>query len=572
MKINRRSMLGQLGKLAAYGLAVPYTIRYAAGAQAQSASTGSFAVDDGSVFDLSVASGDPSPTGVILWTHIRPERVVAGQPLRFQVASDAAFASLVLEGEVPASAAPSALADYTVKIDLEGKLRPGVRYSYRFLYGAVASRTGRCRTLPAAGARSLKLALVTCQDYTNGYYGAFDSLASDESVDFVVHLGDFIYESAADPRFQSLPFADRQIVLPSGQAVAVDLADYRSIYRTYRSDRFLQRALEQHTWIISADDHETANDCYWDYELDTLGAPDHPFVDDPAALRGLKLASQRAWAEYVPARVQLHEGASHPHDFLSTYRDFVFGDLARISMLDTRTYRTGHPCGEGDVFERYLPLGCNQYKSPEQFMLGDEQESWLLDRLSRRDTLWNVVGNQTFFARLSIAGKLPINVDAWDGYDAARKRLGQGIRERGVKNLVFVTGDLHSYVASQLKLNYDNVNPFDGGNQLGVEFMTPSVTSSALFDQLLKDLKGSDGSLTGGLTSAAVFVNNPHIRFFDSARHGYSTLTFTRDYCEWVAYAIDKNVNSATNSRSAIARFRKYTSLSQLVPQSTQGF
>jgi alkaline phosphatase D len=561
MKINRRSMLG---KLAAFGLAAPYTLRFAAGAEAQTASTGPFRLDDGSVFDLSVASGDPTPSGVILWTHVRPERVVAGQPLRFQVATDAAFASLVLEGEV---SAVSALADNTVKVDLDGKLRPGIRYYYRFLYGDVASRTGRARTLPAAGTKTLKLALITCQDYTNGYYSAFNYLAQDDSVDFVVHLGDFIYESAADPRFQSLPFADRQVVLPSGEGVAVSLADYRSIYRTYRSDRFLQRALEQHTWIISPDDHETANDCYWDYERDTIGAPDHPFVDDAVALRGLKLASQRAWAEYVPARVQLNEAASHPHDFLNTYRDFAFGDLARISMLDTRSYRTGHPCGEGDVFERYLPLGCTNYKSPQQFMLGDAQEAWLLDRLSRRDTLWNVVGNQTFFARLSIAGQLPIDVDAWDGYDAARKRLSQGIKDRNVKNLVFVTGDLHSYIASQIKLNYDNINPFDSGNQLGVEFMTPSVTSSALFDQLSQDLAGD--ALAGGLTSAAVFVNNPHIRFFDSARHGYSTLSFTRDYCEWVAYAIDKNVNSEAPGRSVIARMRKYTSFAQLVPLST---
>ncbi|HEY6877843.1 MAG TPA: alkaline phosphatase D family protein [Polyangiales bacterium] len=570
MKLNRRSMLSRIGKLAAYGLAAPFTIRYARGAHAQS-STGSLRIDDGSVFDLSIASGDPTSTGVILWTHVRPERVVTRQPLRFQVALDPRFDSLVLEGEVPASSAPSALADYTVKVDLDGHLRPGTRYYYRFVYGDVASRTGRCRTLPEAGARSLKLALITCQDYTNGYYAAFDDLARDDSVDFVVHLGDFIYESAADPRFQSLPFQDRQIVLPSGQGVAVDLADYRSLYRTYRSDRFLMRALEQHTWIISPDDHETANDCYWDYARDTLGAPDHPFVEDAVALRGLKLASQRAWAEYIPARVQIDETASHPHDFLSTYRDFKFGDLARISMLDSRSYRTGHPCGEGDLLERYLPLGCDDFKNPGQFILGDTQEAWLLDRLSQRDTLWNVVGNQTLFTRLSLAGKLPIDMDAWDGYDAARQRLSRAIRERDVRNLVVVTGDLHSYLAAQIKLDYDKLNPLDASNQLGVEFMTPSVTSAALFDQLLKDLHG-DASLTSGLTTAAVFANNPHIRFFDSARHGYSTLTFAREYCEWVAYAIDKDTNTEAPSRHAIARMRKYVNFPQLVPQSTAGF
>src|SRR4051794_21642304 len=128
--------------------------------------------DDGRIFDLSVASGDPSATGVILWTHLRPESIVAGRPLAFQVARDPMFSSLVLEGEIP----PEALGpenDHTVKVDLAGRLARGGVYPSRFVYGCRASRTGRARTLPAAGVASLKIALVTCQDFTNGYYGAF---------------------------------------------------------------------------------------------------------------------------------------------------------------------------------------------------------------------------------------------------------------------------------------------------------------------------------------------------------------------------------------------------------------
>src|SRR5438034_1098891 len=203
-------------------------------------------------------------------------------------------------------------ADHTVRVDLDGHLAPGERYHYRFVYGCKASRTGRCRTLPAAGIGALRLALITCQDFTNGYYEVFRHLAADD-VDFVLHLGDFIYESAGDPRFQMLPFEDRKIILPSDGKVAMDLRDYRHLYRTYRGDPNLQRALERHTFIFIPDDHETANDCYWDWMRDTLGAPDHPRKDDVGAMRQLKLGSQRAWIDYVPARVVVEPGASHPH-------------------------------------------------------------------------------------------------------------------------------------------------------------------------------------------------------------------------------------------------------------------
>jgi alkaline phosphatase D len=373
---------------------------------------------------------------------------------------------------------------------------------------------------------------------------------ADDDSDFLLHLGDFIYESAADPRFQPLPFADRAVILPSGGAVAMGLADYRSLYRTYRSDPALQRALERHTMIAIPDDHETANDCYWDYARDTLGAPDHP-LRDAGALRQLKLDSQRAWAEYVPARVKVDLAATHPHRFLRTYRDFAFGDLLRYVALDTRTYRTPHPCGEGDVFQRYLPVACSRASDMRQSLLGAEQRPWMIDRLSADGALWRVLGNQTFFGRLTIGAGLPVNVDAWDGYEAERRWLAEEVRARGVKNFVIVTGDLHSTLASTVKVDYGGPN--DAANQVGVEFMTPSVTSAALFDLILKSLGNSP--LASGLTEGAVRLNNPHLRYFDSSQHGYSTLELTREHCEWIAYAVDKSRPDAP--RKAYARFRK---------------
>jgi alkaline phosphatase D len=528
----------------------------------------SLRLDDGQVFDLSVASGDPSAQGVVLWTHLQPGAVQPGLPLRFQVAEDAAFTLLVVEGQVDAASIGPAH-DHTVRVDLDGWLAAGRRYHYRFVYGDVTSVTGRCRTLPTGAVSSVKLALLTCQDYTNGYYGAFRHIAADDSIDFVVHLGDFIYESIGDPRFQDQPFADRRISLPSGSSVALGLGDYRALYRTYRGDPNLRQMLARHTLIATSDDHETANDCYWDYARDTLGAPDHPFKDDVAQLRQLKLDSQKAWLEYLPARLTANESATHPHDYLRIYRDFAFGDLARLTMIDTRTYRTPHPCGEGDFFQRYLPIGCDGRKSPGQSLLGATQRGWLVDRLSAPGALWNLIGNQTYFGRLSavFGGGLPIDVDAWDGYEAERRWLSEEIRRRGIKNVVMLTGDLHSYIASHIKVSYDNINPFDTANLVGVEFMTPAVTSAALFDALAR----GSGAGTDGLAEAAVRINNPHISFFNSSHYGYSTLQLGPQQADWVAYAVDRSAPADTASRSALAHFRKTTSFPYLLSASTRG-
>lgn len=539
----------------------------------------------GRVFDLSVSSADPSPSGVVLWTHIAPAAYRSDAPLWFQVASDERFSNLVLEGKVdPDDIGP--LRDYTVKVDLDGQLAAGQRYYYRFIYDATVSRTGRCRTAPADGAAlsRLKLALLTCQDYTNGYYNALSHVAADDTLDFVLHLGDFIYETAGDPRFQSLPFADRAFVLPSGGLVAMDLNDYRMLYRTYRSDSQLQLAMERHTWIQVPDDHETANDAYWDYQRDTLGAPDHPYVtdaaygNDPALLRQLKLDSQRAWLEYVPARVQVQESASHPHDFLKIYRRLRFGDFLDLFMIDSRSYRSSHPCGEKDVLGRYVPLGCSNLDAADRTMLGHAQRDWLIDGVTSSRARWKLVGNQTYMGRLALtlAGRslAPLNVDAWDGYAHERGTIAAALQQNKVENFVVVTGDLHTYMSGYIKRDYGDVAPWHASNYLGVEFMTPSITSSTLIDSLAAKI-GDDAlrdKVVQGLAETAVILNNPHVKLFNSKDHGYSTLEFTRDYCEWIAYVVDKNSNSPTTARTCLARHRKYVGIPWLSVRSTKGY
>jgi alkaline phosphatase D len=570
--VDRRRFLA--GSLSAFGwgLGAPFVVSAGCGGGGGGGDVPTvLRFDSERVFDLSVCSGDPTASGVILWTHIRPEQFALTTPLWFQVAADPGFDRLLLEGLVaPATAGPST--DHTVKVDLDGRLEAGRTYHYRFVYGDTASQTGRCRTLPAANATpaALKLAVMTCQDYTNGYYGAYRHVAEDDSIDFLVHLGDFIYESVDDERFQETPFPDRLITLPGAGRVASGLGDYRFLYRTCRADPSVRRALERHTLIAAPDDHETANDCYWDYANDTLGAPDHPFTGDVARLRRLKLDAQRAWCEYMPTRVAFDPLASHPHAASRIYRSFAFGSLVRLSMLDTRTYRSAHPCGEGDVFQRYLPLGCDKYEAASQNILGQsilgkDQRAWLLDELTAPGQTWHVLGNQTFFGKLSAVpgGGLPINLDAWDGFGGERSWLTAEIKRRAIENLVILTGDLHSSIASHVRA--DDGGLFTPGSVVGVEFMTPAVTSAALTEMLAKGI-GRAATGTAGLSEAAVRLNNPHIRFFNSAFHGYSVVTFTATGADWTAYAVDKTVAdpSRTTTR-AFARYRKLIGTPMLI-------
>jgi len=556
---SRREFLHAAG----VSLLTPFAVL--AGRPRQTAPTTSEPADPASVFGLSVASGDPSPVGVILWTRINPERWSAAETLLLEVARDPDFTQMLLTGEV----LPTEFTidrDFTVHLDLDGHLEPGQTYYYRFCYRGVFSRFGRCRTLPdpASSPRSLRLGVVTCQDYTNGYYPALAHLAA-EDLDFVLHLGDLLYETVGNTSFQSLPYPDRRIELPSGQPAAMDLVDFRHLYRTYRSDPFFQAALEAHTWICLWDDHETANDCYWDYDRDTLGAPDHPLTTgdanggNPQQLRQLKLDAQRAWSEYVPARVSFNPLATHPFDALQIYRQFQFGTLAELFITDERTYRSAPPCG---VDQRTITQGCDGQTDPLQTMLGDSQRDWFLEGMTTSAAAWKVWANEVCLAQFKVGRrdgkKLFINLDAWDGFETERQQILQTLGDAGVRNLVALTGDFHSYMAAYLKVDYSKRSNRPGENVVGVEFMTPAVTSATLIDFLLSYLEPADAAML--LTEAArepsqfyfenlVQETNPHVHFFNSQEWGYSIVEFTPRDVVYSAYSIDKSVNAISTKR-----------------------
>lgn len=510
--------------------------------------------DPYSVFDLSVASGDPSSQGVILWTHIRPEERQADLALAFEVANDAAFSEIVMSGVVPADQLTE-VSDFTVKLDLDGHLQANRTYYYRFIYGSVVSRTGRCRTLPepGSGLDSVEFGVVTCQDYSNGFYGAFSHLA-EEDIHFVICLGDFIYETqVTDSQFA------RNILLPSAGSAALTLEDYRYLYRTYRSDKSLQAAMERHTWMVIWDDHETANDCYWDQVRDTLGAPDHPFTVDPMygndanLLRQLRMDAMTAWAEYIPARLNINHQATHPHEFFDIYREFKFGDLVNLVMTDDRSYRSSHPCGEETLGQRYASLGCAEQRDADRTMLGEAQRDWFLDRMTQSTQIWNLWANQVLLAKLDL-GKLHVNLDAWDGYEFERYQLMTALKSEGVHNLITLTGDLHAYMAGYMKIKYER-DPLNliQDNLVGVEVMTPSVTSLNVGDALANAGLQLDAD---ALEQAIVTTTNPYIRYFNANYFGYSVVRFTREECVHTTYRVDKSVPSEEALKQVLIQIR----------------
>lgn len=468
------------------------------------------------VFTLGVASGDPLPDGVVIWTRLAPDPLAldgtSGMPatdyeVRWEVAEDARFRRVVRRGIALAAVAGG----HAVHAEIHG-LRPDRVYWYRFRAGSQISPVGRTRTAPAPGTRlsSLAFAFASCQAYYEGYFTAYDHMAA-EDLDLVVHLGDYIYEYASAGTIG-------RAHVPAVETYS--LSDYRIRYAQYKTDPSLQAAHAAAPWVVSPDDHDVENN--WSREG---SEPDQEPDQDPAVFTQRLAAAYQAYYENMPLR---RANAAHGPE-MQVYRRLAFGDLLQLNVLDTRRYRDRQLTAAENDAHRW---------DPERQMLGPEQESWLLDGLGRSRARWNVLGNQIFAMEADhTAGEgVRYGSDSWDGYAAARQRLFDGVLERGVDNFVMVTGDAHRSTAADLKQNFAD----QSSATVGVELLGTSISS------------GRDGTDRDAL-GVTWLAENPHMKFHNAQR-GYQVVHLDRSSlrCDYKVLPYVTRAGAPVSTRASI--------------------
>jgi len=434
-----------------------------------------------------VASGDPLTDRVILWTRITPPQNWTGSiSVQWEVAQDPAFTQIVASG----NAITDADRDYTVKVDATG-LQPGQWYYYRFKALNATSPTGRTRTLPTGSPSRLRMAVVSCADYQNGFYTAYENITLRNDIDLVVHLGDYIYEYG--PLQNSVRAAE-----PPKEILTLE--DYRIRYSHYRLDSSLQWLHQNYPMIAVWDDHELANNAWMG------GAQNHdPNTEGSFADR--RAAMLRAYHEWMPFRMP------DPNDSLRIWRTFNWGDLVELIMLDTRHYgRDQQPSGT------FINVNDPNLNNPNRSLLGTAQRQWLYDRLKTSSATWKLIGQQVMVAPLQISAfsnSFIVNADQWDGYPAERRRLMDTIIQNNIQNVVVLTGDIHTSWGNDLPFGPGSYNSSTGAGSTAVEFVTPSITSA-------------NASFLGQFSSPSVVQSqNPHVKYVDLSRHGYIIIDVT---------------------------------------------
>lgn len=440
-----------------------------------------------SPFTLGVASGDPDATSVVLWTRLAPDPLAGGGmgptpvPVRWEVATDPAMNDVVRSGEEIASAEDA----HSVHATVQG-LVPDRWYWYRFIVNGVASPIGRTRTFPdpRVVAQRLRFALTSCQDWQAGLYTAWRDI-SEQDLDCVLHVGDYIYEGGIS----------RQAIRQHNGGEIFTLEEYRNRHALYRSDPWLQRAHALFPFIVTWDDHEVDNN--YANDVQEQNTPREAFLERRAN-------GYRAYYEHMPLRRE----AKPVGPDMNLYRFFDFGRLARLSVLDTRQFRTDQPCGD------LLRVPCAGVFDPSATMTGAEQERWLLRNLLLSRARWNVIAQQVMMMQMNYAAGISADqqlfiMDVWDGYFEARRRILEWIARYRIRNTIVLAGDIHSAWAGDLKPDFDRPeSPI-----VGSEFVCTSVSSGFQTDLV--------GLVTLGIPG------NPHIKYFNGLQRGYTLCDVT---------------------------------------------
>ncbi|EKA6053615.1 alkaline phosphatase D family protein [Vibrio parahaemolyticus] len=508
-----------------------------------------------------VASGDPTQTQVIIWTRVTT--AASYVDVSWQVASDMEFSNVVQSGVFTTDTGR----DFTVKVDVQN-LNANSQYYYRFMVGEMMSEVGQTQTLPEDSVEKASMAVVSCANYPAGYFHVYREILNQHEqspFDVVLHLGDYIYEyGAGGYASEDAAALGRE---PSKGTECITLDDYRKRYAQYRQDADLQALHAKLPMIAVWDDHELANDTWKN------GAENHQ--DDEGSFIDRRAAAAAAWTEWLPVRENTFSN-------MLIYRQFSFGNLVNLMMLDTRLVGRDKPL---DYFSLSAPtmeaIGglVAQSRSADRELLGTEQLAWLMNEFNTHDAKWNVLGQQVLMSRMELPSSvmtamfqlftsteekkteallavntaitgyladpsadpisLPYNLDAWDGYYVEREKVYQ-LAKASSGNFVCLAGDTHNAWASELK---DVSN-----NPIGVEFATSSVSSPGLEEYLALD----------PVAIAQMEYTLPHLvselKWADIKQRGFMRVTFTADAAQSTWYLVstikDKKYQVTTKSAS----------------------
>ncbi|MFJ3583931.1 alkaline phosphatase D family protein [Streptomyces sp. NPDC090127] len=490
------------------------------------------AVSNPTAFQHGVASGDPLPDGVLLWTRVTPAPDATpgsgkgpAVTVRWEVAEDRAFTRTAAEGTATATAA----SDHTLKVDVRG-LRPATPYWFRFTAGDTVSPVGRTRTTPTVDAATpgVRFGVVSCSNWEAGHFSAYRHLAARADLDAILHLGDYIYEYASG----SYPTAPYTVREHEPKHEIVSLADYRLRHATYKTDADLQALHATHPMIAIWDDHEVANDTW------SGGAENHtPGAEGDWAAR--VAAAKQAYFEWMPVRAST-EG--------TVYRRLRFGKLADLHLLDLRSFRS-----------QQSSVGNGSVDDPERTITGRAQLDWLKSGLAGSDATWKLVGTSVMISPVAF-GALPahllaplaellglpaeglaVNVDQWDGYTDDRKELLAHLTQRSIRNTVFLTGDIHMAWANDVPVK---AATYPLSPSAATEFVVTSVTSDTVAD-LLHVPPGTVSLVASGAIKAA----NRHVKWVDMDHHGYGVLDVTTERTQMDYYTVsDRTKPDATTA------------------------
>lgn len=451
-----------------------------------------------------VASGDPASNRVMLWTRVTPPNNSGSDiQVTWRLATDTGLTNIVKSGSIKAKS----VKDYTVLVTVNG-LQPNQWYYYQFTALSRNSLTGRTRTLPTTGVDSIRLAVVSCTNYQSGYFNVYRSIADRNDIDAIVHLGDFIYE------YGKFGFGYDSTVnrVHDPKLETITLADYRRRHAQYRLDEDTRKMLQQYPLIAVWDDHEVANDAW------KGGADNH----DPATEGDWNTrlaAAKQAYFEWMPVKKPDPTG-----DPGRIYRQFKFGNLIRLDMLDTRL--------QGRTEQ--LAASSPSFNDTARTMMGLDQRQWLTDDLKSSTAKWNILGQQVMVAPMVAFGAV-LNIDQWDGYPAERNRLFSAFAQNNTKNMVVLTGDIHSAWANDLPLSgYSSSNR---SASAGVEFVCPSVTSP---------------NPLSNLTPALIKLFNTHVRYVDLSYYGYTVIDINKNRLQGDWYGV-----STIKAKSFVTQYKQ---------------